>query len=151
MLNSRHFGAIDDSEDYAAVKPWRRAGMRIDVNVDKPAAFSQAAIDAVDRALDAIDALEAAAREAFTAVLADDSSQPAQFWQFYRDEVEGFASLAREDFVARLELVRAGCYPAGDAGGKVVLDFKLPGIETDQILVANLAFDGALLGIAWES
>ncbi len=152
MLTSRYFGSI--AADHAKTQIARGdAQLRVDINLADPSACTQAAIDAVDRAIDELDSREAAARAAITAVMGDDERQPAQFWQFYRDEVDGFGDLARDAFVSTLVLVRVGFYPdeVSDTASHIVLDFAVRGPNTDQLLVAKFHADGSLGEIAWES
>jgi len=152
MLTSRHVGPI--ATDYLDIQIARGdETIEVDVNVADPASFTQAAVEALDRAIDEIDHREAAARAAFAAVMDDDKSEPVQFWRFHHDEVEGLGDLARETFVASLKLVRAGFYPdeTSDSASYVVLDFVVRGPQTDQLLVAKFRHDGSLRAIAWES
>jgi hypothetical protein len=152
MLSSRYFGSI--AADRTSTRIERGAGqLRIDVNLADPSACAQALIDGVDRAIDELEPREAAARAAIAAVMSDDELQPATFWQFYRDEVDGFGDLARDAFVSTLELVRVGFYPdvVSDTASHIVLDFAVRGPNTDQLLVAKFRADGSLGAIAWES
>jgi len=153
MPVSRHLGAL--ATDYTAVtRAHGGALLQLDVNLDAPAALTADAVEALDRAIDDLARLEATARAAFAAQLADDASEPVQFWRFHRDEVEGHEALARAGFVDVLRLKRAGFYPerrGGDRGAYVVLDFIVPGPPSDQLLVASLDAAGALISVSWES
>ena len=95
----------------------------IDINVDDLATLTQPAIDEVDRTIDELDALRTTARASFTAAIADDASTPSKLWQFHHDEVD--PTIARDHFVAALQLVRVGFYPADEA--LAILDFKVRG------------------------
>lgn len=152
MLTSRYFGSF--ATDYTNTDIERGAGqLRMDINLPDPSACTQAVVDGVDHAIDELDSREAAARAAIAAVMSDDELQPAKFWQFYRDEVDGFGDLARDAFVSTLVLVRVGFYPgkASDAASHIVLDFAVRGPNTDQLLVVKFRADGSLGEIAWES
>jgi hypothetical protein len=154
VLTSRYFGPIAPTSDYASTE-LPRAGepVRVDINIANPAALEQSALDAVDQTLDELDALHAAAVTAFAAVMDDDASQPAQFWQFHHDDVEGYGELERSAFTGALRLERAGFYPDGAfaTDSYVILDYALRGPPTDQLLVAKFLRDRSLLTIAWES
>jgi hypothetical protein len=142
MRTSRHLGPI--TGDYTATTLDQ---VRLDINVDDPAALEQAAIDEVDRMIDKVDALRGAALASFAVAIHQDGSTPTEFWQFHHDEVD--SSITRDRFVASLQLVRAGFYP-----GKpelAILDFRVRGPQTDQLLVAKFARDRSLACIAWES
>jgi hypothetical protein len=141
MLVSRHLGAI--SSDYTETT---LGAVKIDINVDEPAALDQHAIDEIDRMIDELDALRSAALASFAVAIHHDGSTPADFWQFHHDEVD--SSIARDRFVASLELVRAGFYPGESE--LAILDFRVRGPRTDQLLVAKFARD-KLACIAWES
>jgi Protein of unknown function (DUF2004) len=154
MTTSRHFGALEPTSEHASTKIRRGdEQVRVDLNLAAPAAFAQAESDAVDGAIDELDRLDGKAREAFTAAMRDEADEPVKFWAFHRDEVEGYAVLEREAFVAALQLRRVGFYPDGayGAGAYAVLDYVLRGPPSDQILVAKLLRDESLLEIAWES
>ena len=151
MLTSRHVGSI--ATDYTKTElAHGDETLRLDVNLEDPSSFTQAAVDALDRAIDELPHREAAARAAFAAAMSDDKSEPAQFWRFHHDEVEEHAGLPRDSFAATLKLVRTGFYPDGAFGASyTILDFAVRGPNTDQLLVAKFDHDGALLAIAWES
>lgn len=154
MLTSRHFGAIG-ATDYADGEATHDGHpVRLDVNLAAPAAVGAADVADIDRAIDELDALVAIARAAFRVAMADPREQPLQFWEFHRDDVEGYADLTREAFVDALSLVRIGFYPDGAFRTKawVVLDFALKGGEpSDQLLVVRLSTGREMLGIGWES
>lgn len=151
-ITSRHFGSI--AAEMEITIP-RRGGepLLVDVNLADPSAFTQAAVDALDRAVDAIEQREVAARQAFAAAMDDDKAQPLAFWRFHHDEVEGHEDLDQDTFAAILKLDRVGFYPDAAFGSEsyVVLDFAVPGPPTDQLLVAKFLPDGTLREIAWES
>ena len=145
MLTSRHLGKI--TNDYTKTT---LGDVRVDLNIDNFAAMTQETIDEVDRAIDALDALRTAALASFTAALADDASphdQVAKFWEFHHDEVD--PELERDQFVAALQLARAGFYPDGDQF--TILDFSVRGPQTDQLLVARFNRDRSLDHVSWES
>ncbi len=154
MLTSRHFGPIGASDYAEGATTHDGHPVRFDVNLAAPAALGAADLAEVDRAIDELDALVAIARAAFRAAMENPKEQPLQFWEFHRDDVEGYADLTREVFVDALSLARIGFYPDGAFGTKawVVLDFELRGGErSDQILVAKLSKDREMIGISWES
>lgn len=154
MLTSRYLGQIAATSGYASAElPRDGEQVRVDVNIANTAAFEQSALDAVDAMLDDLDALHAVAVAAFAVVMDDDASQPAQFWRFHHDDVEGYGELERGAFTSALRLERVGFYPDGAFGtaSYVVLDYALRGPPTDQLLVAKFLRDRSLLDIAWES
>ncbi len=140
MPTSRHFGPV--TSDYTEAK---RGEVRLDLNV--VGAVTQELIDELDQVIDDLEALRAVALASFTAAMADDTSTPTQFWQFHHDEVD--STLTRDQFVAALELVRLGLYPTGERFA--VLDFRVRGPQTDQLLVAKFARDRSLTDVSWES
>lgn len=145
MLTSRHLGAITDAHTATTL-----GEVRVDLDLDDPAAVTEATIDEVDHSIDALDTLRATALASFTAALGDDDSphdQVAKFWEFHHDEVD--PTLERDHFVAALQLARAGFYPDGDVF--VILDFAVRGPQTDQLLVANFKRDRSLDHVSWES
>lgn len=150
-ITSRHFGAIASEMETTVER--RGESLLVDVNLADPSAFTQAAVDSLDRAVDEIEHRDVAARAAFAAAMSDDQTQPVLFWRFHRDEVEGHEDLGRDTFAATLRLVRVGFYPDGafDTASYIVLDFAVPGPQTDQLLVAKFLPDGSLSKIAWES
>lgn len=119
MATSRHFGSIIAEMELA------RGELRVDVNLADPSAFTQDAVDALDRAVDEIESREATARAAIGAAMDDPKAQPLQFWEWH-DGAFGSSSY-------------------------VVLDFDVPGPPTDQLLVVKYKRDGSLVAIAWES
>lgn len=140
MPTSRHFGPV--TSDYTEI---RRGEVKLDLNIVGD--VGQEVIDEIDQVVDDLEALRAVALASFTAAMADDASTPTQLWQFHHDEVD--STLARDQFVAALELVRVGVYPAGKRF--VVLDFRVRGPQTDQLLVAVFARDRSLADVSWES
>ena len=150
MLPSRHFGSVVPDNDLYVAGVLRRGeeAVRIDLNVERATSLDRAALDAVDATLDELDALDRAARVAIEA-----DKNATDYWEFHRDEVEGYGHLARTDLIAALQLVRVGFYPDGAHGARnyVTFDYKLRGPVTDQLLVVMLMKDRTVLDVAWES
>lgn len=153
-IASRTFGALVPAAELEAEATIARGDdvVRLDLNVAAAAAVTRATIDEVDAAVAELDAIDALARAEFARLLDDEDAQPIQFWQFHRDDVEGFAHVTRERFVATLQLVRAGFYPDGQYDASwLVLDYKLRGPESDQLLVVHLRKDRSIETVSWES
>lgn len=151
---SRTFGGLSPAPDLETDATVQLGGetVRLDLNIASAASVQQALIDEVDAAVDALAAIDSAVRAEFARLLDDEAAQPIQFWQFHHDDVEGFAHVTRDSFVATLQLVRAGFYPDGKYDASwLVLDYKLRGPDTDQLLVAKLCRDRSIDAVAWES
>ncbi len=145
---SQVFGAIT-SEYLERLIEHAGETVRLDLNVSAPLPLAPAQVAVVDAVVADLDRHDAAARAAFTAMLADPAAQPVLFWEFHRDEVPEHAGLDRDAFVPALGLVRVGVY-VGEATD-VVLDYALRGPRTDQLLVAKLDEQGAVRAVSWES
>jgi hypothetical protein len=142
---SRHLGAI--RTDYTVGKV---GTVRVDINCDAPTRLTQAQIDDVDQMIGALVQLRDASLAQFSAAMGDASSphdQVRKFWEFHHEDVD--PSVTEERFVPALELVRAGFYPEDEC--VAVLDFKVSGSESDQLLVTKFRRDGALDHVSWES
>jgi len=153
-MKSRHFGELPPGADYVETKLAQGAEpVRVNMNLKEPAAFTADELARVDRLLDGLARLDEASRGAIRAAMADTTEQPLPFWQFHREEVEGYEQLEREGFVDALRLARVGLYPDGAHGARAyaVMDYVLRGPPTDQILAVKHLEDGTILAIAWES
>lgn len=148
MVTSRFFGM-----PAAHAKTTHRMGLeevKLDLNLEHPDAFGQPAADAVDGLVDELAKRRATALAAITAQLPDPSAQPLQFWEFHRDELEGFAELGHRDLLSALRLKRVGLYPEDD-GNYAVFDFVIDRAESDQLLVVHFDRAGTPVTISWES
>jgi hypothetical protein len=154
MLHSRHFGQLSANETrWDRRVPLDADEVRVDLNVASLATLAPDELAKVDELLADLGALDRQGRVALTALVDDDEAEPAKFWRFHAEEVEGYEGLARAGLVEALRLARVGLYPDGAFGSRsyVVLDYELRGPRTDQILAVKLGRDGALVAIAWES
>jgi hypothetical protein len=161
-LTSRLLGPLDPSETFWGEQAdVQLAGEAVRVWYFVHGAAGQAVLDDAERMLDHLDALDAAARRAIGAQLAEEGSTVAEFKEFHVEDIGDMAhtlfnttnldDVTSEVFMASLVLNAVAVTP-GSASRAISLDYAVgAGKPTDQVLMVSFSPAGEVTDIAHES